>query len=36
MHLLLLEKEKSDLAKLLDKVDNDYTAVEEISGYYIS
>ncbi len=28
------EKEKSELAKLLAKVDNDYKAVEEISGYY--
>ena len=28
------EKEKSELAKLLAKVDNDYKAVEAISGYY--
>lgn len=28
------EKEKSELAKLLDKVDDDYKAVEEIAGYY--
>ena len=28
------EKEKSELAKLLAKVDSDYKAVEAISGYY--
>ena len=28
------EKEKSELAKLLDKVDSDYKAVEAITGYY--
>jgi len=28
------EKEKSELAELLNKVDNDYKAVEAITGYY--
>ncbi|ODS32740.1 MAG: ferredoxin 2Fe-2S [Candidatus Scalindua rubra] len=28
------EKEKSELAKLMDKIDLNYKAVEEMSGYY--
>ncbi|MCR4320660.1 MAG: hypothetical protein NUV74_10045, partial [Candidatus Brocadiaceae bacterium] len=28
------EKEKSELAKIMDEIDKSYKAVEEISGYY--